>query len=124
MSPSQPANLLACQKRIQTDKQHFPRQSIIVIVIVISHHTATRSKYPSSSNMILLKLAVNHRPLRQCNLSFKVGSSQSLHHTSAFAEARAKDAVRVLEHAVLQTDDDELRALEPRLDQTTDILRM
>jgi hypothetical protein len=49
---------------------------------------------------------------------------QRLHHTGTFAETSAEDAIRVLEHAVLQTDDDELRALETRLDETADILSM
>lgn len=41
---------------------------------------------------------------------------------SALAEAGAEDLVRVLEHAVLQADDDELRALEARLDDASDVL--
>lgn len=49
---------------------------------------------------------------------------ESLHHTGTFAEASAENAVRVLEHAVFQTDDDELRALESGLDETADVLGM
>ena len=49
---------------------------------------------------------------------------ECLHHTGALAETRLEDAVRVLEHAVLETDDDELRALEARLDQAADVLRV
>lgn len=47
-----------------------------------------------------------------------------MHHTRTFTESRAEDAVRVLKHAVLQTNDNELRALEARLDQTTNVLRV
>lgn len=53
-----------------------------------------------------------------------VGSCQGLNNASTVHKASAKDTVRVLEHAVLQTDDDELRALEPGFDKTADILRV
>ena len=43
---------------------------------------------------------------------------ESLDH----ARAIHKDAVRVREHAVLQTDDDELTSAEARPDQATDVL--
>lgn len=49
---------------------------------------------------------------------------QRLHHTCALAEPRPKDAVRVLEHAVLERHDNELRPFEPRLDQAANVLRV
>jgi len=45
-------------------------------------------------------------------------------YTRAIHETRTEDAICVLEHAVLQTDDNELRTLEPRLEKATDILSM
>jgi hypothetical protein len=51
-----------------------------------------------------------------------VRSRQSLYHTRPLAESRAENAICILEHAVLETDDDELRALEPIFDQQTNIL--
>jgi hypothetical protein len=56
--------------------------------------------------------------------SLEIGGRERLHHTCALAEARLEDAVGVLEHAVLQTDHDKLRALEARLDQATNVLCM
>lgn len=47
---------------------------------------------------------------------------QRLHHTGTLAEARSEDTIGILEHAILETDDDELRALESRLDEATDVL--
>ena len=49
---------------------------------------------------------------------------QSLNHTSAVHKPRPEDAVGIAEHAVLQTDDNELAALEPSADETTNILRV
>ncbi|EYE97566.1 uncharacterized protein EURHEDRAFT_299314 [Aspergillus ruber CBS 135680] len=48
--------------------------------------------------------------------------SQCLDNTRSFTEPRPEDPVRVLEHAILQGNDDELRSLETGLDQTTDVL--
>lgn len=56
--------------------------------------------------------------------SFEVGGSQRLYDARAFAEPGSEDSVGILEHAVFQTDDNELRALEPSLDQTPYILRV
>jgi len=47
---------------------------------------------------------------------------ESLDHTRTIHESRPENAVRVREHAVLQTDDDELTAAEARADQATDVL--
>ena len=47
---------------------------------------------------------------------------QGLDVTRALAEPRAEDTVGILEHAVLETDDNELRALEACLDQATNVL--
>lgn len=56
--------------------------------------------------------------------SLQVRSGETLHHARALLEAGPEDAVRVLEHAVLETYHDELTALEPRLDQAANVLRM
>lgn len=57
-------------------------------------------------------------------LLLEVRSRQRLHHTRALGEPGAEDAVGVLEHAILERDDDELGALEARLDETADVLRV
>lgn len=49
---------------------------------------------------------------------------QRLDVTCSFAEPRPEDAVGILEHAVLERDDDELGALETCLDQATNVLCM
>lgn len=47
---------------------------------------------------------------------------ERLNHTRTIHESCPENAVGVCEHAVLQTDDDELTAAEARADQTTDVL--
>lgn len=47
-----------------------------------------------------------------------------MHHASALAESGAKDPIRILEHAVLEADHDELAALEARFDQAANVLCM
>lgn len=47
---------------------------------------------------------------------------ESLDHTRAIHKPCPENAVRVREHAILQTDDDELTAAEARADQATDVL--
>ena len=49
---------------------------------------------------------------------------QRLHHTRALAKPRLEYPISILEHAILQTNNDELRSFESRLDQTADVLRM
>ncbi|PSN69326.1 hypothetical protein BS50DRAFT_339636 [Corynespora cassiicola Philippines] len=53
-----------------------------------------------------------------------LGRRRRLDNAGAVHESRPEDAVRVLEHAVLETDHNELRALEPRLDKTANVLRV
>lgn len=80
----------------------------------ISYTRRCRQPAKSTSNQI---------QTRPTNL-FQVGRRQRLNYTRSLAEPRPENPVRVLEHAVLQTDDDELGALEPRLYQPANILRM
>ena len=47
---------------------------------------------------------------------------QCLDHTCSLAKPCPEDAVRILEHAVLQRDNNELRALESSLDEAADVL--
>ena len=49
---------------------------------------------------------------------------KSLNHTRAITKPRLENPIRILKHAILQTDYDKLRSLEPRLDQAADVLRM
>lgn len=65
----------------------------------------------------------NNNPTGAMRL-FHIGRSQRLHNAVPLAESCPEDAVGVLEHAVLQRDDDELRSLEAGLDQTADVLRV
>ena len=58
------------------------------------------------------------------NASLEIRRGKRLHDAGALAEPRLEDPVRVLKHAVLETDDDELRPLEARLDQAADVLRV
>lgn len=63
---------------------------------------------------------------RQKNLMspvlFHISRGQRLDNTSSFTEPRPENPVRVLEHAIFQGDNNKLRTLEARLDQSTDIL--
>jgi len=54
----------------------------------------------------------------------QISRSQSLYNTCSLGEPSPEDPVRVLEHAILQTDDDELGTLEPCFDQPPNILRV
>jgi hypothetical protein len=47
-----------------------------------------------------------------------------LHNTRAVHKARPKNAIRILKHAVLQTDYNKLTPFEPRFEQAADILGM
>jgi hypothetical protein len=58
------------------------------------------------------------------NPSHSATATRSLYNTRPVNETRTEDTVRVLEHAVLETDDNELTALEARLEEATDILCM
>lgn len=53
-----------------------------------------------------------------------VSWSKGLYNTGTLAESRPENPVCVLEHAILQRDNNELRSLESRLDQTADVLRV
>ena len=53
-----------------------------------------------------------------------IHSSQRLNNTRPLLKPRLKDAIRILEHPILQTNNNELTPLEPRLDQAPNILRV
>ena len=57
-------------------------------------------------------------------ISSHISWRQSLDHARPFAEPRLEYAVRILEHSIFQAHDDELRALELRLDETSNVLRV
>jgi hypothetical protein len=63
-------------------------------------------------------------PTIAIQLLLEIRRRQSLHHTRALTKPRSKDTVRILEHAILQGDNDELTALEPCLDEPSNILRV
>lgn len=58
----------------------------------------------------------------QLHVSFHVSRRKRLDSTGPIRKPRPKDPICILEHAILQTDDDELGALESSLDQSTDVL--
>jgi hypothetical protein len=58
----------------------------------------------------------------QMHVSFHVSWRKRLDSTSSIHKPRPENSICVLEHAVLQTNDDELRTLESSLDQAADIL--
>ncbi len=55
---------------------------------------------------------------------FQIRRCQGLHHTRALTKPGPKNSIRVLKHAVFQTNNNKLTPLEPRLYQASDILRM
>lgn len=93
-------------------KQAFRHPSVPIRLHQQEHPASPKSTewYPLSS------------PSRPQPLLHELRRRQRLYHTRPVAEPRPEDAVRVLEHAVLQTDDDKLRPAEPRLDQPPDVL--
>lgn len=56
--------------------------------------------------------------------SLKIRSSQRLNNTSPLTKPRPKDAIGILKHAILQTNNNKLTALEPGFDQSSNILCM
>lgn len=54
----------------------------------------------------------------------RVRRRQCLNHTGTFTKPRLENAVGILEHAILERHNNELRSLESGLDQATDILRV
>ena len=50
------------------------------------------------------------------HVSLHVGRRKRLDGTGSVRKSGPEDPICVLEHAILQTDDDELGALEPSLD--------
>jgi hypothetical protein len=60
-------------------------------------------------------------PLHQ---SLEICCRQRLNHTCSFTESCPEDTVCILKHAILQTNNDELTPFEPRLDQSSNVLRV
>ncbi len=74
-----------------------------------------------------------HQPKHECLTCFQsthhrlppyLPRRHDTDHTRALAEPGPEDSIRILEHAIFQTHNNELTALEPCLDQSADILRM
>ena len=65
-----------------------------------------------------------HTPKTPKHYLLQIRRRQALNNTSAIHEPRPEYPVRILEHAILERHHDELRSMEPRLDQPTDILRV
>ena len=60
--------------------------------------------------------------LRYLSTSPHLRRRQRLHHTRALLEPGAENPIGILEHAILQAHDDELRPAEPGFDQPADVL--
>jgi len=84
-------------------------------------HPQTPCKSPSHPYTTILLFLPTTTLL--CSL-LEIRSRQSLYHTRPIHEPRPKDPIRILKHSIFQTDDDELRAFESRLDQSANVLRM
>ena len=84
------------------------------------------------SQEVSLHPAIQKRPNRAASIITSIPILSLLHirrrerldNTRAVHEPRPENAVRVREHAILQTDDDELAAAEARADQAADVLRV
>ncbi len=59
-----------------------------------------------------------YRPL------LEIRCRQGLYYTCALTESCPEYAIRVLKHSILETNDNELAAFEPILDQSSNILSM
>jgi len=60
----------------------------------------------------------------QLHVSFHVSRRKCLDSTGPIRKPRPENPICVLEHAILQTDNNELGTLESSLDQATDVLCM
>ncbi|KAA8571967.1 hypothetical protein EYC84_001908 [Monilinia fructicola] len=56
--------------------------------------------------------------------SIEIRRRQTLYDRSTFTKSGSEDPIRVLKHAIFQTDNDELTTVEACFDQTTNILCM
>ena len=54
----------------------------------------------------------------------EIPRGKGLYHTGTLAKPGPEYAVCVLEHAILETDDDKLRPFKPRLDEPANVLCM
>ena len=63
-----------------------------------------------------------HNNEEQLHVSFHISRRKRLDSTCSIRKPRPENPICVLEHAILQTDDDKLGTFEPSLDQTADIL--
>lgn len=70
------------------------------------------------------RLAVQTSHKRLAPHLLEVCRRQCLDHTCALAEPRFENSISILKHAILQTNNDELRCFESRLDQTANVLRV
>lgn len=86
------------------------RNLVIDVRNSCTRHVIYRSpSMPSKSNHVQRRfLDPLSRILHMAFLLLHVGRCQCLHHTCTFAEACLEDSVRILKHAIFQTDDNEL----------------
>ena len=73
---------------------------------------------------IFQPLAQPKTPLVMQTMLFHVRRRQCLYNTGTVLESCFEDSICVLEHTILKTDDNELRALKSSFDKTANVLRM
>jgi hypothetical protein len=66
----------------------------------------------------------NKRFIRHYTELLPIRATRRSHNTSTINKPCPEDAVGILEHAILQTDDDELGALESCLKKASNVLGM
>jgi len=84
--------------------------SVPPVIQGITHIAAARQSQASSL-------------VKSCS-TLKLSRRHNTHNTCTFRESRPEDPIGILEHPIFQTHNDELTALEPRLDQAPNILSM
>lgn len=59
---------------------------------------------------------------RKKKISFQIRRRERLHDASPFTKPGAENSIRILKHAILQTDYNELTTFKPGFDKATNIL--
>lgn len=108
-------------------KSHYVPHAVIGIIRArrpTPPQPIQRKKHFISHDRSLLvpSYSTTARAFINARFSPHIRRSQRLNHACSVAKPCTEDAIGILKHAVLETDNDELRALEPGLDQTTNVL--
>ena len=111
---------------VRWSQQHllFAQNTENLEVNIYRTHIRHPTEHPDPQPCAYSPYTPTHRNRTAYHSSLQILRSQHLYQTRPLLKPGAKDPIRVLKHAVLQTHHNKLTTLEPSLDQPTNILRM